>query len=134
MAEEKQIDQQELMMKFAMFEQEIKQLQEQQQAVEQGMQEIMAVNFGLDDLVGKKGKEILAPIGRGIYAKAELKSEDLLVDIGEKKFVSKSIPDAKKLIESQIKKLQDVKKQLDETLEEKSQEVQKMIEGVQGSA
>ena len=55
--------QQELMFKFNMFEQQIQQLQQQLQAVEQGIIEMQSLDLGLDELIGSKGKEILAPIG-----------------------------------------------------------------------
>ncbi|MEJ2267588.1 MAG: hypothetical protein P8X70_00745, partial [Nanoarchaeota archaeon] len=74
--------QQELMFKFRMFEQQIKQLQQQIQAVEQGVGELSSLDIGLDELKGSEGKEIMAPIGRGIYIKAKLLSEELTVDIG----------------------------------------------------
>ena len=64
-------DQQELMFKLQMFEQQIQQLQQQLQAVEQGIVEISALNFGLEDFKGAEGKEILAPLGKGIFANAE---------------------------------------------------------------
>ena len=68
---------QELMIKFQMFEQQIQQIQQQLEAVEKGTVELSSLNLGLDELKGAKGKEIMAPIGRGIFAKAKLISEDL---------------------------------------------------------
>ena len=53
------------------------------------------ISSGLGDLKGKKGKEIFAPVGRGIFAKAKLDSEEMLVDIGNGNFLSKSIDEAK---------------------------------------
>jgi len=90
------------------------------------------LNKGLDDLVGKKGKEILAQIGRGIFVKANLASEDLTVDIGGKKFVKKSIPQTKEMIGKQIGKLEDVYEQLSKSMEELNEEVMGMIGGMQG--
>ena len=98
----------ELMQKFQMFEQQIMQTQEQLQAVEQGTLELKDLTSGLSELIGKEGKEILAPIGRGIFVKAKLLSEELTVDVGEKKFVKKSIDDTKKIIDDQLGKLIEV--------------------------
>jgi len=109
-------DQQELMYKLSMFEQQIQQLQQQLQAVEQAITEMESLNSGLDELVGSKDKEILAPIGKGIFTKTKLISEDLTVDVGGKNFVQKSIPETKKLIQDQIKKLKEVKKELEDNL------------------
>jgi len=117
-------NQQELIFKLSMFEQQIQQLQQQLQAVEQGIVEISSLNIGLDELKDSKGKEILAPIGRGIFAKTKLLSEELTVDVGGGNFVKKSIPETKKIIEKQINKLEDVKKDLNSNLEKVSEELQ----------
>jgi len=126
--------QQELMLKLSMFEQQMQQLQQQLQAVEQAVAEMNSLNLGLDELVGSKDKEILAPIGRGIFAKAKLVSEDLIVDVGSKNFVKKNIPDTKKVINDQIKKLQDVKKGLQDKLEQIGGEFTKMYMDSQGQS
>jgi prefoldin subunit 5 len=68
--------QQELMFKLSMFEQQIQQLQQQLQAVEQGIVDMNSLSMGLEELKGSKGKEILAPIGRGIFAKARHKKDN----------------------------------------------------------
>lgn len=119
--------QQELMFKLSMFEQQIRQLQQQIQAVEQGIVEMNALNFGLDEFKGAKGKEILAPIGRGIFARTKLLSEELTVDVGGRNFVKKSISNTKKIIEEQIKKLEEVKKELEDNLEKIGKELEKVM-------
>lgn len=124
-------NQQELMFKLQMYEQQMNQLQQQLQAVEQGIVEMSTLNLGLDELVGKESKEILAPIGRGIFAKAKLLSEELTVDVGSKNFVKKSIPETKETIQEQIKKLEDVKADLEKTMNEMNQEFMKLIEEAQ---
>jgi len=118
---------QELMYKLSLFEQQIQQVQQQMQAVEQAIEEMNFLNKGLDELVGSKDKEILAPIGRGIYANAKLLSEELLVDIGDKNFVKKSIPDTKKIISEQIEKLGEAQKDLEKTMEEINQDLTKTM-------
>lgn len=119
--------QQELMFKFSMFEQHIQQLQKQIHSVENAIVEMNSLNFGLDELVGKKDREIFAPIGRGIFAKAKLISEELLVDIGDKKVVKKSIPEARELIQKQIQKLEEAKTELEQNLESVGKEVERML-------
>ena len=119
--------QQELMYKLAMFEQQIQQLQQQLQAVEQGIVELGNLNFGLDELEGGKGKEIMSPIGQGIFAKTKLLSEDLIVDVGGKNFVKKTIPETKDLIENQIKKLDEIKKDLQNSINEIGKDFEKSL-------
>jgi prefoldin alpha subunit len=125
---------QELMFKLQMFDQQIKQLQQQLEAVGQGIAEMTVLSTGLDELVGKKGKEIFAPIGRGIFAKAKLESEELNVDVGSGNFVQKTIPETKKIIEDQIKKLEDVQKELEGNLEKVGEEFNKVIMEAQAEA
>ncbi|MBA7627297.1 Prefoldin subunit alpha [subsurface metagenome] len=120
-------EEQELIFKLSVFEQQIQQLQQQLQAIEQGIVEMSSLNTGLDELIGSQNKEILAPIGRGIFAKAKLISEELTVDIGGRNFVKKTIPATKKIIEKQIKKLEEVKENLNDNLERVSGELQTVM-------
>lgn len=119
--------QQELMYKLAIFEQQIQQLQQQLQAVENGIAELGNLNFGLDELKDGKGKEIMSPIGQGIFAKTKLLSEDLIVDVGGKNFVKKTIPETKNLIENQIKKLDEIKKDLQNSIDKMGKEFEKSL-------
>ncbi len=118
---------QELTFKFQMFEQQIVAIQQQLQAVEQTLLDMASLNLGLDEI--KKDKEILSPVGAGIFAKAKLISEELVVAIGEKNYIKKSIPETKKLIQEQIMKLEKVKESLDSELEKINEEITRtMIE------
>ena len=123
--------QQELMMKLSMFEQQIQHLNQQLQAVEEGIVEMNSLSLALDELKDKEGEEILSPLGRGIFTKTKLISEDLLVDIGGKNFVEKSIPETKKIIKNQIKKLEEVKKDLESEVEKMNQELREMFQKAQ---
>ena len=124
-------NQQELIFKLSMYEQQIRNLQQQLEAVEKGILDMNNLNLGLDELIGSKDKEILAPIGRGIFVKTKLLSEELTVDVGDKNFVKKGIPDTKKIITEQIKKLEEIKKELNDSLDSLSQEMTSMINGIQ---
>jgi len=121
-----------IIFKFQMFEQQIQQLQQQLQAVEQGIEEMTSLNLELDELKGSKDKEILAPIGRGIFAKTKLLSEELTIDVGGGNFVKKSIPEAKSIIKKQIEKLEEVKKELENNLEKISEELEKVVGEARG--
>ncbi len=118
---------QELLFKLSIFEQQMRQLQQQLQAVEQGIIELSTLNLDLKELENSEGKEIFASIGRGIFAKAKLLSNDLTVDIGEKNFVKKSVPETQEIIEKQIEKLENAKEELNKGLEEINTEVEKVI-------
>lgn len=122
------MNEQELQQKFMAFEQQINQIQEQSRAVEQAIYDMQVITSGLDELKGKVGEEIMAPIGRGIFVKAKLLSEDLTVDVGGGNFVSKTVDETKDLINGQSAKLKDVKKNLDEELEKINQEITKTMQ------
>ena len=129
---ENEQEKQELMMKLGFFEQQIRQIQQQIQAIEQGIVEMTSLNAGLEELQGKKDSEILAPIGRGIYAKAKLLSEELLVNVGSSNLVTKNIPDTRKIIEEQIKKLEEIKTEMNNNLENLGKEIESAMEEEKG--
>jgi len=118
---------QELTFKFQMMEQQIVAIQQQLQAVEQTLLDMTSLNLGLDEI--KKDKEILASVGAGIFAKAKIISEELVVGIGDKNYLKKSIPQTKKLIQEQILKLEKVRESLEGELEKINEEITRtMIE------
>ena len=121
----------ELMQKLGMYEQQIQGIQQQMQAVEQAILDLNSLMSGLGDLKGKEGEEILAQIGRGIFVKAKLLSEELVVDIGGKNFVNKDIKSTQKIIEDQLTKLTGVQKELTGTLEKMNEEITQSILGAQ---
>lgn len=120
--------QQELMNKLSMFQQQMQYLQQQFEAIERAVNEMNSLNYGLEDLRGKKDSEIFANIGKGIYARAKLISEDLLVDIGDRNLVKKDIDSTKKIIEKQVQKLEEIKQELNNNIENLNIEAQKMIQ------
>lgn len=123
--------QQELMFKLSMYEQQINQLQEQIQAVEKSIIDLGSLNLGLEELKGKKDSEIMAHIGRGIFVKSRIIDEELVVDVGSKNFVKKSIPETRQIIEEQIKKLENIKEELDSNVEKLGEEINRILEEAQ---
>jgi len=128
---ENEKNQQELMFKLSMYEQQIKQIQENMEMVEQNIIELSTLNLGLDDLKGKKDSEILSPVGRGIFVKSKLIDENLIVDVGSKKFVTKSIDEAKDVIKNQLKKLEEIRDSLNFSLEKINEEIGQFLSGVE---
>ena len=117
------MNQEELNQKFMVFEQQIRQIQEQLGAIEQAILDMSQIKLGLDEIKGKTGEEIMAPIGRGVYIKAKLLSEELTVDVGGKNFVGKNIEETKELINEQIEKLKEIKVQLEKELDKINDEI-----------
>ena len=120
-------NQQELMFKLSMFEQQIQGIQQQLQAVEKAIIELNSLSLGLEGLKGKTGQEIMAPIGKGIFIKAKLISEDLRVDVGGKNFVVKDIDSTKKLIGEQVGKLGEAQGDLENAMQEINQQLTQVM-------
>lgn len=109
-------EQQELFFKLSMFEQQIQNIQQQLQAVEKAILNMNTLILDLEELKGSEGKEILSSIGRGIFAKTKLISEELIVDIGGKHLIKRNIPETQEIIKEQIKKLEEARHDLNNAL------------------
>lgn len=118
---------QEIAIKMHMLEQQAGNIQQQIQAVEQAKNDLKELNSGIKNLKGAVGKEILAQIGRGIFVKAKLLSEELIVDIGNKNLVSKKIEETTKLIDEQLEKLGLAEKELENNMQDISQKAEKIL-------
>jgi len=118
---------QELMFQLSMFEQQIQSIHQQIEAVERAIIDLSSLVLGLDDLKGSEGKEVLAPIGRGIFAKTKLISEKLLVDVGGKNLVVKDISSTQNIIKEQVKKLEEAREELNKALEEINKQLTELI-------
>ena len=119
--------QQEFLYRLSVFEQHIKQLHQQLQLIEKNILDLNSLDFGIDEIKGSVGKEILGQLGRGIFVKANITSEELIVDVGNKNFVKKSISDTKKIIKEQIEKLHEIEKELKDKLEEINEEMTELV-------
>jgi len=127
-----EIQNQELLFKLSMFEQQIQQLQQQLQAVEEGVMDMDSLSIGLDEIKNSVGRDVLAPLGRGIFVETKLISDKLTVDVGGRNFVKKSISETKEIIEREMEKLHEIKEELNEKIEDVNEELTKTILEAQG--
>ncbi|HOW37050.1 MAG TPA: prefoldin subunit alpha [Candidatus Pacearchaeota archaeon] len=123
--------QQEMFLRLSVLEQQMQYLQQQLDAVEKGINQLQTLDLDLNEIQGANGKEILAQIGTGIYVPAKLLSETLTVNIGENNFVKKSVSETKKIIQSQIKKLQETQEELEQHLDSINHELLDFIQNYQ---
>ncbi len=114
-----------------MFEQEAQQLNQQLQLIEQNVSEMQDLELSLDEIEKKENNEILANLGKGIYIPVEIKDKKLIVEVGNKNFIKKTIPEAKEIIREQLVKLISAKSQISERLNALQSEIGKMMEGVE---
>jgi prefoldin alpha subunit len=105
--------QQEKLIRLSMLEQDAKQLEQQLVMIEQNIMELQILMASLNDIEKANTRdEMLSQIGKNIFIRTELLSKDLLVNVGAKVIVKKSIPETKKLIENDIAKLSELKENL----------------------
>ena len=116
-----------VMFKLNILEQQIKNVNAQIDSVERTMADLDSLKIDLDELKGSKEKEIMALIGRGIFIKAKIISEDLMVDVGGGRFVKKDVSETKGIITEQIEKLEKVKDELNESLMGINEELNKTV-------
>ena len=118
----------EYLMRLNMLEQRIQKVQEQLMIVEQQRAEISTLSNSLDKIKGKKDKEILAHIGRGIFIKSKIiDNDELIIDVGSKVFLKKSIDEGKEIIEKQVGELENVRGVLLEDLSKTKTEAEDII-------
>jgi prefoldin alpha subunit len=114
----------ELIMKLSMLQQQAEKLEEQINLVNQQISELEELKLGLEEI--REG-EILANIGKGIFIKAEVKSRELYVNVGDKKIVKKDVRGTKELVDKQIVKMQELKSNLLDEIQKVNKELHGLI-------
>lgn len=101
----------EKIMQYQLFEQQIQALDQNIQNIESNLEEINKITTTLDEFKElKKGDKILVPISNGIFAKATLDDvTSLRMNVGSNIVVKKDPDSAKKMMEEQIKELEQYK-------------------------
>lgn len=120
-------NQQELIYKLSMYEQQGQQINQQLEVVSSRINDLEKLKEELSSLEGNKDNEILAQVAKGIFINAKMKDDKLLFDIGGGNFVKKSIPEGQKLLDEQIKKLEKIQTQLEETMEDLQKQMGDLI-------
>ncbi len=107
--------------------QESNSLEEQLQIIIQQSNELKLFGESLKELEKRKENEIFASVGKGVYIKSELKERNFFVDVGAGILVKKTPEEAERIIENQVRKLGELKIQLQEMLESLAMEMQDII-------
>ena len=122
---------QEQLMQLQMIEQEAEQFTKQSELIEQNISEMEELRASLEELEDKETKKILANLGKKIYIPVEIKDKTLIVEVGNKNFVKKSIPETKVLIDEQLKRLLAAKSQIIERLEVMQKDMEMIMNEIQ---
>lgn len=107
--------------------QESRELEEQLNFIEQQLGELSDFDNYLEVLKNTNEKEMLAPVGKGIFLKADLKDKDLFVDVGAGIVVKKNIGETKLVISDQSGKLNEMRYQIKERLDDLTEEFQEYM-------
>jgi prefoldin alpha subunit len=124
----------ELFFKINMLDKYMQNMQQQIEAVENEINELYLLKKGIEDLENSSGKEAFSSIGKNIFIKTKIISEELLVGIGEKNFVNKSIPETAKIIGNQIEKLKIIKEEILKEINVLNKEAEKILLSVEKSS
>ena len=118
---------QDYLIRLSILQEEARRLQEQVQLVNQETADLEIVKTGVDKLGKEKSEEILAPVGKGIFIKSKPLEKELFVNVGKGIMLKKTPKDAIKIIDKQIKQLQDLKQMLINEIEKINTELQEVI-------
>jgi len=122
---------QEILQRAMMLRQQSEESEKHLEFVQQQIAELDDFSQTLEEFDKNKEKEMLAPLGKGVYAKADRKDEKLFVDVGAGIMVRKTPKEARKIISEQMKKFTEAKVQLTAQLEAYRVEFTKMLESVE---
>lgn len=103
-------------------------LTEQLRLVEQQISELSLFGEELDVIKENKNAEILAPIGKSVYAPVKVNSDKkLLVEVGSGFLVNKDINETRGVIVEQKQRLESFKIQISAELDNLTKELQGLI-------
>jgi len=87
-------------MELQMYDQQLRQMEEQARMVEQQVYEHEVMILALENLKGKNGSETMIPLGPGLFVKGKIEdTEKVYIHVGNKIIASKKVEEAIKIIE-----------------------------------
>ena len=124
---------QEKYLEFQILNQQVKQTQQQLTVLEQQIIEFKTLDDNLDEIKKTKaGKEILIPLGAGLFTKGDLKdSKEILMNVGAEVIVKKTIPEAKQIIKRQIDQMENLVNQMIDNLQKTAVQTQILQEDIE---
>jgi prefoldin alpha subunit len=98
---------------FELLKQQVDAIEKQIGELESRTNELMIVQQSINELKGQKGKEILVPIGSGVFLKGTLVSDtQMLVELGANIVTEKSAKETVEIIEKQVQEINKIKDQM----------------------
>ena len=118
---------QEQLIRIQLMEQEVNQLNQQLQLIEENIREFGELISSLNEIENNKNKDILTNLGKRVYLPVEIKDNKLIVDVGKRNFVKKTISETKEIANNQTEKLTETKQEIIERLEILQEEINNLI-------
>jgi len=122
------MEKEEYVQKLSFLQEEIGKLEEQINLINQQLNELETLNFGLEKFKKfKEEKEVLASLGKGIFFSAEIKDNHLLVNVGSGIILKKSPEETAEIIKKQALKLEEMRKSLVSEIEKINEVMRDLI-------
>lgn len=131
MGENKEKEIQEKFYLYQVLTEQQKLFGEQLVLIGQGMEDSLVTESVIKELKNKKGTEIMASLGKECYVRAEIKDNNVLVDLGAGVLAKKSAEEALGILESRRNELEKNRKELMERLEKISSQIAKLEPEIQ---
>ena len=119
-------NEEEMLYRATVLKNQSEQLENTIQSANEQIKELEELNSTLS-LIKNGEKQVLNPIGKGIYLKANIENDELFVNVGSNIVVKKTIPEGKKMIEEQTSKLRKASLEISMQLQQYAMEFQHML-------
>jgi prefoldin alpha subunit len=126
------MENQELLMHAQLIEKKSQELNSNFEMIEKQILELNEFSSQLETLANSKEKEILSSLGKGVHIKADLQNQkELFVEVGSGVIVKKTPQETQKIIQEQLKKLNEAKLQVKSGIEECNQQMLSLFAEIQ---
>jgi prefoldin alpha subunit len=122
---------QELIMRAQEMEQQAREIEQNLEIVSQQIDELIGFRETLENFNASNDKEMLSMLGKGVYARTEVKEKELFVNVGANVVVKKTPGETIEVINGQVKRLKEVRMQLQAKNQAYAQAFQELIAEIQ---
>ncbi len=114
-----------------LLHQESEGLEERLRFIDQQLSELTQFNVDLGTLSVRTSNEMLASLGRGVFARCAFVGTELFVDIGAGVIVKKTVPEVRTIISGQLQNLQTLRAETHEQLQKMQREFEHILRDVE---
>lgn len=100
---------QELLFKAQFLQKQAEEMEQNLELVDRELEDLQKLDANIEFLINSKEKSSISLIGKGLHIKTNIESKELFVEVGAGVIVKKSPEEARKIIITQIKKLNEAR-------------------------